>query len=207
MTPLHTSLLGLGCLFGLSTLYSVALPLNSLGKIGPSFQNEDGVVSELHPLPSEGLVERGRSVYVSEGCQACHTQIVRGGLTYDLSFGWGERRTVYRDYLGSSQTPFGFARLGPDLANYGASSWRNEPKDDLLRPKARDTTYLIEHLANPRTAAPHSVMPSYPHLFLQSKQAGSLRLTEDGVALVWYLKSLNKSYPLEETSRVSLGKK
>lgn len=207
MTPLHNSLLGLGCLFGLATLYSVGFPLISLGKVGPSFKNDEGVVSELHPLPSEGVVERGRAVYVSEGCQACHTQIVRGGLTYDLSFGWGERRTVYRDYMGSSQTPFGFARLGPDLSNYGAGSWRNEPKDDLLRPKIRDTDFLVAHLLNPRKVSPHSIMPAYTHLFSGSSQSSHLKLNEDGVALVWYLKSLNKSYPLEEALRVNVGKK
>jgi cytochrome c oxidase cbb3-type subunit 2 len=116
-------------------------------------------------LPAEGPivsdpVARGRRVYVAEGCQHCHSQFVRPA-THDEVW-WGPAAPLDR----SQQPPTpGNRRIGPDLAMVGlrrASLWQEV------------------HLRAPATLSPGSRMPSYAHLFGDSR----------GQDLVVYLSSL-----------------
>jgi cytochrome c oxidase cbb3-type subunit 2 len=89
----------------------------------------------------------GRQVYISESCNACHSQLVRpfksetarygmyslnGEYAYDRPFLWGSKRT------------------GPDLLRVG---------------NYRTTDWHEYHMKNPISAVPGSIMPPYPHLF------------------------------------------
>ena len=101
-------------------------------------------VAGIKPYPPLELA--GRDVYVREGCNNCHSQMIRpfraeteryghysvaGESVYDHPFLWGSKRT------------------GPDLARVGARY-----SDDWHR----------VHLANPRDVVPESNMPAYPWL-------------------------------------------
>ena len=56
--------------------------------------------ADVYPRPLEGRAVQGRAVYVSEGCVYCHSQQVRAeAFGTDIARGWGDRRTVPRDYL------------------------------------------------------------------------------------------------------------
>lgn len=93
--------------------------------------------------------ERGRQVYLSEGCIHCHSQYVRPG-TRDEEL-WGppsETMPLSRPVL------IGNRRQGPDLSNIGAR---------------RSSTWLKEHFQNPQAFSPGSPMPSYAHLFKDGK--------------------------------------
>ncbi len=102
-------------------------------------------IEGLKPLPALAL--EGRDIYLREGCNVCHSQMIRplraeteryghysvaGESVYDHPFLWGSKRT------------------GPDLARVGGRY-----SDDWHR----------AHLYNPRDVVPESVMPSYPWLF------------------------------------------
>ena len=102
-------------------------------------------VAGLEPLGALEL--EGRDVYIREGCNVCHSQMIRplraeteryghysvaGEFVYDHPFLWGSKRT------------------GPDLARVGGRY-----SDDWHR----------AHLYNPRDVVPESNMPSYPWLF------------------------------------------
>ncbi len=120
-----------------------------------------GALVELVPLifgkevrePIEGLKPlsalelEGRDIYVREGCNVCHSQMIRplraeteryghfsvaGEFVYDHPFLWGSKRT------------------GPDLARVGGRY-----SDDWHR----------AHLYNPRDLVPQSNMPAFPWLF------------------------------------------
>jgi cytochrome c oxidase cbb3-type subunit 2 len=91
--------------------------------------------------------ERGRRVYVSEGCIHCHSQYVRPG-TLDEGI-WGPVRGV-EDVLKGQPVLIGNRRQGPDLTNVGAR---------------RSEAWLKQHFIDPRAFAPDSPMPSYAHLF------------------------------------------
>jgi len=129
---------GLLACFAISFGVTVLIPNGQLASLKPSYKDEDNQISEIYPNKGSGLAARGKEVYISEGCQACHSQVVRGSESADIERGWGARRTVARDYLYEAPPVFGSSRLGPDLANVGSNAWRNEPADDPVRPKTRD---------------------------------------------------------------------
>lgn len=148
---------------------------------------------------------KGRGVYISMGCIYCHTQQVRmKGYGADIRRGWGNRRSVPRDYIYDLPHQLGTMRTGPDLASIAA------------RQPSRDWHSL--HLYDPQITSPGSVMPSFNYLFDEVKRGsvapgGAVKLpdgytkrgdlthiipNERGAQLIAYLKRLNQSFPLPE---------
>lgn len=109
------------------------------------------VLSRTRPTP--GLKpyttqeQRGREIYVSEGCAYCHSQMVRP-LQQDLVFG---RPSIAGDYAYDTPELLSDHRNGPDLTNIGAR-----------QPSA---TWQYIHLWEPRAVVHDSIMPRYPWLF------------------------------------------
>lgn len=96
-------------------------------------------------------VERGRRVYIAEGCINCHSQYVRPHSPDVLMWGpVGDLEATRRE------TPplIGDRRQGPDLSNVGSR---------------RSLLWLRIHQGNPRSVSPHSVMPSYAYLFTSQR--------------------------------------
>jgi cytochrome c oxidase cbb3-type subunit 2 len=203
--------------FALSCYALVIIPQKQIGGLQPQFTEEEGKIIDIYPIENRG-VNAGRDVYRSEGCIYCHSQQVRDVQNgTDIERGWGERRTVARDYI-FEQPPFlGSTRLGPDLANVGSAKWRNEAPDDPRRPAKRDRAWHLLHLYAPTTVIAESNMPPYRYLFKKEKISGqrsyeALNLSgknapEDGYQivpnerardLVEYLLSLDRSHPLNE---------
>lgn len=96
--------------------------------------------------PYSALRLTGRDIYIREGCNTCHSQMIRpfraetdryghysvaGEFVYDKPFLWGSKRT------------------GPDLHRVGG--------------RYSDKWHRV-HLYQPRDVVPESVMPSYPWL-------------------------------------------
>jgi cytochrome c oxidase cbb3-type subunit 2 len=128
-------------------LIVVAISFGGLVEIVPLFfqQQTTQPVEGLKPLTALQL--EGRDIYVREGCNVCHTQMIRplraeteryghysvaGEFVYDHPFLWGSKRT------------------GPDLARVGGRY-----SDDWHR----------AHLMNPRDVVPESNMPAFAWLF------------------------------------------
>jgi cytochrome c oxidase cbb3-type subunit 2 len=151
--------------------------------------------------PTEGLQpytpeeQRGRDIYVSEGCEYCHTQNVRP-LKQDLVFG---RPSIAGDYAYDTPELLGDHRNGPDLTNIG----NRQPSQ----------TWQYIHLWNPRAVVHDSIMPRYTWLFTVKPKAdpndvviplpaafrpshGAIVATRDAQDLVAYLESL-KQVPLK----------
>ena len=118
------------------------------------------------PLPTTSPMtnkERlGETVYIAEGCVACHTQQVRA---VEMDRPWGGRPGIPADYAHAtrqnpwrnSATLMGTERTGPDLTNIGA----RQPSVD----------WHLLHLYDPRATVPASIMPSYPWLFEEKSHA------------------------------------
>jgi mono/diheme cytochrome c family protein len=120
------------------------------------------IVLAVHASPSLTQVERGRQVYISEGCISCHSQYVRPN-TADVLL-WGPVETL--EELRRQHPPLiGNRRQGPDLAEVGGR---------------RSRLWLKAHFYNPPEVSGASIMPSYSILF------GDAR----GDDLVAYLESL-----------------
>ena len=96
--------------------------------------------------PYTALELAGRDIYQREGCYLCHSQQVRP---------FRDERERYGHYSLASESMFdhpfqwGSKRTGPDMARVGGKY-----SDEWHR----------QHLHNPRSVVPESVMPSYPWL-------------------------------------------
>ncbi len=114
-----------------------------------------------YPPNRPGMAHLGAEVYRSEGCNTCHSQMVRPeGFGFDIARGWGKRRTVAQDYLRDHPVMLGSVRVGPDLANIG---FRMGAGDSNAQPAM--VAYHLKHLYHPRAVMTGSVMPAYPYLF------------------------------------------
>lgn len=124
----------------------IACSFGGLAEIVPlMFQKETTTPIEgLKPLTALQL--EGRDVYIREGCNVCHSQMIRpfraeteryghysvaGESVYEHPFLWGSKRT------------------GPDLARVGG--------------KYSDDWHRV-HMNNPRDVVPESNMPGFPWL-------------------------------------------
>jgi cbb3-type cytochrome oxidase cytochrome c subunit len=96
---------------------------------------------------STTAVERGRLVYISEGCIHCHSQYVPPNTADVLMWGPVEGLDELHD---ESPPLIGNRRQGPDLTQVGAR---------------RSALWLKMHLHNPREVSGSSIMPSYAFLF------------------------------------------
>jgi cytochrome c oxidase cbb3-type subunit 2 len=130
----------------LSIFMVIAVVIGGLTQIVPLFF-QDVVNEPVEGMkPYTALQVEGRDVYIREGCNVCHSQMIRpfraeteryghysvaGESVWDHPFLWGSKRT------------------GPDLARVGGRY-----SDDWHR----------AHLFNPRNVVPESIMPAYPWL-------------------------------------------
>jgi len=95
--------------------------------------------------PRTALEEKGREIYVANGCTYCHTQFVRS-IDWDLG---AERVARSGDYIAEEPHLLGSERTGPDLSQEGG-----EHPDD----------WHTAHYMNPRSVRPESIMPSFAYL-------------------------------------------
>lgn len=113
-TPL---ILGILATLAFSWLGLAYIPDLQIGHLEPQ-SDEEG--TDVYPMPKSGMAERGRRVYVANGCFYCHSQQVRADYAAaDIDRKWGDRRSCPRDYIFDRPTLLGKMRLGPDLANIG----------------------------------------------------------------------------------------
>jgi len=127
----------------------IAVAIGGVIEMVPTFLVKSNIPTISSVKPYTPLELEGRDIYVREGCYTCHSQMVRpfrseterygeyskaGEFVYDHPFQWGSKRT------------------GPDLAREGS------PK--LRKPHS----WHFNHMLDPRTMSPGSIMPPYPWL-------------------------------------------
>ena len=206
MTRIWLLLIGVLAIIVFATSLLVVIPNTMIGNVR--------VPKQLAPYtPQEA---RGREVYVAEGCVYCHSQQVRDPVyTSDKARGWGPRATVPADYIYDKPHQLGTMRTGPDLINIGV----RQPSEQ----------WHHTHLFNPRSLMAWSIMPAFPYLYTV-RDSSSIKPGEisysvaggklppgkvivpspDADALVAYLKSLKRTYPVpagdEPTERAIGGR-
>jgi cbb3-type cytochrome oxidase cytochrome c subunit len=113
-TPLVLGIFGTLAFSWLGLAY---IPNLQIGHLDPQME-EDG--SDAYPVPRSGMAERGRRVYLANGCFYCHSEQVRADYAgADIDRKWGDRRSAPRDYIFDRPAVLGRMRLGPDLTNIG----------------------------------------------------------------------------------------
>ena len=97
--------------------------------------------------PYTPLEIAGRQVYIKESCNACHSQLVRPFKSETDRYG---KYSLSGEYAYDRPFLWGSKRTGPDLmrvGNYRTSDWHEN------------------HMLEPKSVVPGSIMPAYPHLF------------------------------------------
>ena len=108
------------------------------------FKNTIETVEGMRPYTPLELA--GRNIYVREGCYVCHSQMIRPLRDEVERYG---HYSLAAESMYDHPFQWGSERTGPDLARVGGRY-----SDD----------WQVEHLTNPRSVVPESVMPSYAFL-------------------------------------------
>lgn len=151
----------LGCMltFTSSWLGLVFAPLVKLNAEKPYVIDE--TTNDVYPKPIQGIVAEGFAVYKENGCIYCHSQQVRHesfGNNADIKRGWGDRRSVPRDYIYDRPIQLGTMRTGPDLSTVG----KRLPSAD----------WHHKHLWRPAWQSPGSIMPPFEFLYEERRIVG-----------------------------------
>lgn len=135
---------------------TIAILIGGIVEIVPMFTPAGTEVSP-DVTPYSALEVAGRDIYVSEGCYLCHSQWVRPMRAEILRYGPWSRAWEYQ-----YDRPFqlGSRRIGPDLHRIGG--------------KYPDAWHY-EHMRDPRSTTPGSVMPAYSWLLTNRIDAGDVR--------------------------------
>jgi len=125
----------------------IVIAIGGLVEVVPLFYLRSTIETAPGMRPYTPLELAGRNIYVREGCYLCHSRMIRA-LRDEVE------RYGHYSLAAESQYdhPFqwGSKRNGPDLARVGGKY-----SDDWHR----------DHLQDPRSVVPPSIMPAYPWLF------------------------------------------
>lgn len=137
----HSLLLTVGIL--------VVVAIGGLVEIAPLFYLEN-TIEKVHGMrPYTPLELKGRNIYIREGCYVCHSQMVRPLRDEVERYG---HYSLAAESMYDHPFQWGSKRTGPDLARVGgkfSDSWQ------------------LDHLIDPRSVVPDSIMP--PYAFLAKK--------------------------------------
>jgi cytochrome c oxidase cbb3-type subunit 2 len=124
----------------------IAISIGGLVEVVPLFYLKSTIekVDGIRPLTPLELA--GRNIYVREGCYNCHSQMVRPLRDEVERYG---HYSLAAESMYDHPFQWGSKRTGPDLARVGGKY-----SDDWHR----------DHLKNPRSVVPASIMPGYPFL-------------------------------------------
>ena len=89
----------------------------------------------------------GRQVYIKDSCNACHSQLIRPFKSETDRYGM---YSLSGEYAYDRPFLWGSKRTGPDLMRVG---------------NYRTTDWHENHMMDPASVVPGSVMPAYPHQF------------------------------------------
>ena len=127
-------------------LTTIVISIGGIVEIVPMFTKVAGPETPDWVSPYTPLEVAGRDIYIREGCYVCHSQMVRPMRAELLRYGEWTRAGEYR-----YDHPFllGSRRIGPDLQRVGG--------------KYPDAWHF-EHMRDPRSTSPGSIMPPYTWL-------------------------------------------
>ncbi len=140
----------------LTVLVLVVISIGGIIEYVPTALIKSNVPTIASVKPYTPLELEGRDIYIAEGCNNCHSQMIRpfrseterygeyskaGEFVYDHPFLWGSKRT------------------GPDLHRLGGKypdSWH------------------VRHMYDPTSTSPGSIMPAYTWLYTEDMDKGSI---------------------------------
>jgi cytochrome c oxidase cbb3-type subunit 2 len=124
----------------------IVIAIGGLVEIVPLFYLKNTIEKVDGVRPYTPLELAGRNIYVREGCYLCHSQMIRPLRDEVERYG---HYSLAAESMYDRPFQWGSKRTGPDLARIGGKY-----SDDWHR----------DHLRDPRSVVPGSVMPDYGFL-------------------------------------------
>ena len=124
----------------------MAISIGGLVEITPLFFQKETTTPVTNLRPYTALEMEGRDIYIREGCNVCHSQMIRPFRAETERYG---HYSVAGEHVWEHPFLWGSKRTGPDLARVGGRY-----SDDWHR----------AHLIDPRSVVPESNMPSFKWL-------------------------------------------
>ncbi|WP_290789575.1 cytochrome-c oxidase, cbb3-type subunit I [Flavihumibacter sp. UBA7668] len=125
----------------------VAVAIGGVLEFVPAFLVKSNVPTISSVKPYTPLELHGRDIYVREGCYTCHSQMIRPFRDEVARYG---EYSKAGEFVYDHPFQWGSKRTGPDLAREGGKypdSWH------------------YNHMLDPTSMSPGSIMPAYPWLF------------------------------------------
>ncbi|MDV4169438.1 cytochrome-c oxidase, cbb3-type subunit II [Rhodovulum sp. FJ3] len=127
----------------------LVVTVGGIVEIAPLFYLENTIEEVEGVRPYSPLELTGRDIYIREGCYVCHSQMIRPMRDEVERYG---HYSLAAESMYDHPFQWGSKRTGPDLARVGgrySDEWH------------------VDHLRNPQSVVPASVMPKYG--FLEDK--------------------------------------
>src|SRR5690606_26743018 len=124
----------------------IVVSIGGIVQIAPLFWIDSTIEKVQGMRPYTPLEQAGRDIYIREGCYTCHSQMVRTLRDEVERYG---HYSLAAESMYDHPFQWGSKRTGPDLARVGG--------------KYSDQWH-VEHLIDPRSVVPESIMPAYPWL-------------------------------------------
>jgi cytochrome c oxidase cbb3-type subunit 2 len=120
--------------------------IGGMVQIAPLFYLENTIEEVEGVRPYSPLELAGRDIYLREGCYVCHSQMIRPMRDEVERYG---HYSLAAESMYDHPFQWGSKRTGPDLARVGgrySDAWH------------------VQHLIDPQSVVPESIMPPYAHL-------------------------------------------
>jgi cytochrome c oxidase cbb3-type subunit I/II len=130
----------------LMILSLIVILIGGMIEMIPTFLVKSNVPTIASVKPYTPLELQGRDIYIREGCYTCHSQMVRPFRSETARYG---EYSKAGEFVYDHPFQWGSKRTGPDLHRIGGKypdSWH------------------FNHMLDPTTMSPGSIMPAYPWL-------------------------------------------
>ena len=124
----------------------LVVAIGGIVEIAPLFYLQNTIEKVEGMRPYSPLELMGRNIYIREGCYTCHSQMIRPFRDEVERYG---HYSLAAESMYDHPFQWGSKRTGPDLARVG-DRYSNE--------------WHVQHLSEPRSVVPESIMPSYSFL-------------------------------------------
>jgi len=140
----------------LGVLSLVVVAIGGIVEIAPLFWIDNTIEKVEGVRPYTPLELAGRNIYIREGCYNCHSQMIRPFRDEVERYG---HYSLAAESMYDHPFQWGSKRTGPDLARVG---------------KRYSDEWHVQHLKDPRSVVPESIMPSYIFLADRDLKPGDM---------------------------------
>ncbi len=140
----------------LTILATIAILIGGIVQIVPTIMVKSNIPTISSVKPYTPLELEGRDLYIREGCVGCHSQMIRPFRSEVARYG---EYSKAGEFVYDHPFLWGSKRTGPDLHRIG---------------KKYGDSWHLNHMTDPQSTSPGSIMPSYGWLIKNKLDASDL---------------------------------